>query len=145
MISYIITKYKNLPATIIAEQQLEKAKEIFELARQQIQANLNKAELEFEEQREKLRKTIKWLYSVTSKQNEYGTFYIITRKVENPLPGDDEFCKEITYCSFRVINNVVIMDGSGYYFQHVKNGTELSKSTYGLLASGIVPDIFKDK
>ncbi len=142
----IYCSYKELPASIIAQEQLEKAKEVFELTYQAIKANLKKAEDEFVKQRTLARQSAEWDYFMSpSVENEFGLHYHIHRSAKNPQLGDTLFYRDISYCSFKIVNNVLILSGSGSNFQQLKTGDILTDNEISELNLGIVPDRFKNK
>lgn len=146
MTTSIYCSYKELPASIIAQEQFNKAVEIFELTVKAIKIELQQAEHKFVKDREELRKSAEWDYFMTeSIINKTGKHYHIHRKAVNPQLGDTEFYKEISYCSFKIVNNVFISTGSGWMFQQIDAGDIVTNEEIEQLDNLIVPDKFKNK
>lgn len=146
MTTSLYYSYKELPASMIAEEQFTKAKEVFELTVQAIKANLKAAEDKFKEERTISRTSAQWEYSMTeSTVNESGKHYHIHRKAVNPQVGDTEFYKDINYYSFKIVNNVFISTGSGHTFQQINTGDIVTTEEIEQLDNLIVPEKFKNK
>jgi hypothetical protein len=138
----IYCKFSDLPASKIAQEQFEKAQEMFNLTCQAIKNNLKIAEDIFVMERNEARKNVKWEYSVTITLKD-AKYYHIHRKALNPVQGDTEFYREIDYASFKIVNNVFISMGSGYLFKNIKNGDVLHPEEIDKLNNNVVPEIFK--
>lgn len=136
---------KNLPAYVELEEKAQLLKQAYDIGVDALKKQLDIAQTEFKNKLLKAREEAEFIYSVAVSTREKGTYYTINRKVINPLIGDDEFNKEITYIPFKIVNNVIIMDGGGYYFQHVFNGDIISDEDINLLNTSVVPDIFRNK
>lgn len=111
--NYIIISYKALPASIEAETKLSHLVEFYKAAYDKIVLDLRAVEAKYLTVRKELREQLKWEYSVYPVTNEKGIHYNITGKCLNPIEGDEDFCKDIIYCSFKIVNNVFISTGSG--------------------------------
>lgn len=146
MTTSIYCSFKELPASKVAEEQFAKAQETFELTVQAIKANLKLAEDAFVKERETARRNAQWEYSVGEPTVINDCFYYtITRKAVNPQLGDTEFYKDIIYTSFKIVNCVLIQEGSGYRFQHLKTGDVLTGKEIAELSHQVVPERFKNK
>ena len=98
---------------------------------------------DYEQLRAKARADMKFEWTITSKPNaKQDIFYTIKRTPSTILQGDEDYCKTIEYCSFKIVNGVLITNGGGYQLK-VENGTILSTQNIIDIESSIVPDIFK--
>lgn len=144
MTSHIYCKYKSLPASILAEEQFAKAKEVFELTVKGIQANLKIAEEKFVKERDEARANAKWHYFMSDPKSNNGC-YCIHRVVEGqPVLGDEAFYKDRDYCKFKIVNNVFIQEGSGVYFTNTKTGDIITDDELNQLNDLIVPERFHE-
>lgn len=140
----IYSSYKDLPEYKVALQRFENVKETYELAVSTIKADLEKAEKRFIKERDERRAQAKWEYTLTSNINDHGKHFHITRKALNPLEGDTQFYEDRKFQSFKVVNAVIIADGSGYVLP-VNSGYILSADDLFRLDEGVVPDVLKSK
>lgn len=98
---------------------------------------------DYEQLRAKARADIKFDWSITSKTNAKGDInYTIKRTPNSILQGDEDYCKVIEYCSFKIVNDVLITNGGGYQLK-VENGTLLKSQDIIEIIANIVPNIFK--
>ena len=152
METYLHYSFKDLPATKTAQEELKLLKEFYTVCFNNIESKLRKAEKEFIETRDTQRANAKWEYSLeihNSANNMESTmdkniYYCITSKAVNPLEGDTEFYKDRKYQPFRIINNVVLIDGNGYMFKNLKTGDIIINEELALLNNSIVPERFKN-
>lgn len=135
---------KDLPEYLELEEKAQLLRKAYEIGIAGLKKELEQAEERFKEKRNKARENAKFTYSVSSSYKEDCKYYIITRKIIDPLIGDTEFNKDITYCSFRIVNSVVIINGGGHMFQNVQNGDTIQMTDIDQLHAGEVPDIFKN-
>jgi hypothetical protein len=143
MNTYIYPQFKDLPATQVALDKIEKLKEIHQLAMDAIKAELKVAEDKFIAERAKRREEVIWDFTMSEPTiNEFGKHYHISRMALNPLAGDDEFYKTINYQSFKIVNNVFIATGGGYILP-VNSGHILTKEEIDMLDNNIVPEVLK--
>lgn len=146
MINNLYYTYKELPASKLAEEKLNNLNEVYELALTAIKKELNQAEEQFVKERTEKREKAEWKYFMSEAViNSTGKHYHIHREAINPLKGDTDFYKDMSYCSFRIINNVFISTGGGYQFQNVKTGDILTDEEIQMLNRKDVPDKFKNK
>lgn len=106
-----------------------------------LQEEAKRLEDKFKLDREERRKLVEYHYTISC--NVAG-WYTLTREVLNPLDGDDSFNKTIAYCPFKIVNGVLISEGSGYLLP-LRNGTILDPADITLLEQLCVPEIFKQK
>ena len=144
MTSHIYCKYKNLSASILAEEQFAKAKEVFELTVKGIQANLKIAEEKFVKERDEIRAKAKWYYFMSDPKSNNGYYYIYRVVEGTPVLGDEEFYKDREYCKFRIVNNVFIQEGNGLYFTNTKTGDIITDDELNQLNDLIVPKRFQE-
>lgn len=137
MTKYIYSSFKELPANIIAQEKLKQAIATFELTVLAIEHELKIAEQEFITKRDLARQNAKWEYTVINTEKEEGIHYTITGKCLNPLEGDTEFYKDKKYCSFKIVNAVMIRTGGGHILY--ENGGILTNEEIDQLHNNIVP------
>jgi hypothetical protein len=136
---------KDIPEYQGLEEQAQLLKKAYDIGIKGLQEALKQAEKKFEAKRTEARNNAKFEYFVSYEDKNDKRYYIITRKIINPLIGDTEFNKDIVYCSFRIVNSVIIMSGGGYQFQSIFNGDVISDDDISLLQSGSVPEVFKNR
>jgi hypothetical protein len=129
---------KDIPEYQGLEEQAQLLKKAYDIGIKGLQEALKQAEKKFEAKRTEARNNAKFEYFVSYEDKNDKRYYIITRKIINPLIGDTEF-------SFRIVNSVIIMSGGGYQFQSIFNGDVISDDDISLLQSGSVPEVFKNR
>lgn len=121
------------------QQKLNHAREFYNNSIELMNKEYQTRKEEFTKARNEARKNLKFEYSVNNTTNEKGKHYEITRKTINPIEGDSEFCKDVKYCTFKFVNNVMIRTGSGHIIGY--SGLILSDDEINQLENNIVPEV----
>lgn len=110
----------------------------------QIDSDMKELSAEHAKKREELRRLCKWAYSVTSKKSLSSDhiYYTIVSVPEYVIQGDEKWYETHNHQQFFIVNNVIIINGSGYGFKKVNSGDTLTDFEISNLNKGIVPDLF---
>lgn len=137
---YVSQYIKDAPEIVKIMERWNQAKAQFNDVAETFRAELKFAEQQFVEKRNEQRKTLQYDYTIVTSTDKYGDkLYTITRKTLNPIAGDEDYCKDIVYCSIKVVNNVMISLHSGYAIGY--DGLLLSDDDVAMLEAGKVPQI----